>query len=181
MLIHGATGAIGSAAVQLAKYYGADVTAVCKTEHVDLVRSLGADRVVDYTREDFTKSGHAYDVVFDAVGKSSFGACKNLLKPGGIYCSTDLGFLAQNPILALWTSRFGSKRVIFPIPKTSKNDMLFLKALIEAGSFKPVIDRRYPLEHIVAAFRYVETGQKTGNVVLTLEQNNTPPQGSDTG
>ena len=179
VLIYGATGAIGSAAVQLAKHYGADVTAVCKTEHVDLVRSLGADRVVDYTKEDFTKIGHAYDFVFDAVGKSSFGACKRLLKPGGIYCSTDLGFLAQNPILALWTSRFGSKRVIFPIPKTSKNDMLFLNELIEAGTFKPVIDRSYPLEHIVEAFRYVETGRKTGNVVITLEQTNEVQQGTD--
>jgi NADPH:quinone reductase-like Zn-dependent oxidoreductase len=179
VLIYGATGAIGSAAVQLAKHYGADVTAVCRTEQVDLVRSLGADRVVDYTKEDFTQIGHEYDFVFDAVGKSSFGACRKLLKPGGIYCSTDLGFLAQNPILALWTSRFGSRKVIFPIPKTSKKDMVFLKELIETGRFRPVIDRRYPLEHIVAAFRYVETGQKTGNVVITLGQTNPTQQGTD--
>ncbi len=168
VLIYGATGAIGSAAVQLVKCFGADVTAVGNTKNLELMTSLGADTVVDYTKEDFTAIGRDYDFVFDAVGKSSFGACKKVLKPGGIYCSTDLGSLAQNPLLALWTSRFGSKRVIFPIPRTRKEDMVFLKELIEAGKFKPVIDRRYPLEHIVEAFRYVEQGHKTGNVVITV-------------
>lgn len=168
VLIHGATGAIGSAAVPLVKYVGAEVTAVCDTANVELVRSLGADRVIDYTQEDFTKSNGEYDFVFDAVGKSSFGACKRLLKPGGIYCSTDLGFLAQNPLLALWTSRFGSRKVIFPIPKSSKADMEFLKERIEAGEFRPVIDRNYPLEQVADAFRYVETGRKVGNVVITV-------------
>jgi NADPH:quinone reductase-like Zn-dependent oxidoreductase len=169
MLVNGATGAIGSAAVQLGKYYGAEVTAVCSTNNVNLVKSLGADKVIDYTREDFTKSGQEYyDFVFDAVGKSSFGACKNLLKEGGIYCSTELGFLWQIPFFVLWTSLFGSKKVIFPIPKESKEDMIFFKELIETGKFRPLIDRPYPLEKIVDAYKYVETGQKIGNVVITV-------------
>lgn len=168
VLIYGATGAIGSAAVQLVKYYGADVTAVCNTKNVKLVESLGADKVIDYAEEDFTKCGQDYDFVFDAVGKSSFGACKRLLKPGGIYCSTDLGFLWQNPVLALWTSISGSKKVIFPIPRESKEEVLFFKELIQTEKFKPVIDRRYPLEQIVEAYEYVEKGQKTGNVVITV-------------
>ncbi len=169
ILINGATGAIGSAAVQLAKYFGADVTAVCNSENVALVKSLGADEVIDYTKEDFTKNGQTYDVVFDAVGKSSFRRCKALLKPGGIYMSTELGFFAQNPFLALWTSKFGSKKVLFPIPKNRKEDAIFFKELVEAGKYKPVIDRKYPLEQIVEAARYVETGQKTGNVVIIVE------------
>jgi NADPH:quinone reductase-like Zn-dependent oxidoreductase len=169
VLVYGATGAIGSAAVQLAKHLGAEVTAVCATPQLELVRSLGADRVVDYTTEDFTRSGGEYDLVFDAVGKSSFGACRKLLGPGGIYSSTELGFLWQNPLLALWTSRFGKHRVTFPIPRTSREDMEFLRGLVETGAFRPVIDRRYPLDQIVEAFRYVETGQKTGNVVITVD------------
>jgi NADPH:quinone reductase-like Zn-dependent oxidoreductase len=174
VLINGATGAIGSAAVQLVKYYGAEITAVCDTKNMELVKSLGADKVIDYTKEDFTKSGQEYDFVFDAVGKSSFGACKKLLKPGGIYCSTDLGFLSQNPFLALWTSIFGSlprqagKKVIFPIPKATQEDAVFFKELIEEEKYKPVIDRCYPLEQIIEAYRYVEKGQKTGNVVITV-------------
>ena len=172
ILINGATGAIGSAAVQLVKYFGADVTAVCNTKNMALVKSLGADEVIDYSKEDFTKNGQTYDVVFDAVGKSSFRRCKALLKPSGIYMSTELGFFAQNPFLAMWTSIFGSKKVIFPIPKSRKEDVLLFKELIEAGKYKPVIDRRYSLEQIAEATRYVETGQKTGNVVITVEHNN---------
>ncbi len=168
VLINGATGGIGSAAVQLVKYYGAEVTAVCGTRSAGLVESLGADRVIDYTKEDFTKSGGEYDFVFDAVGKSSFGACKRLLKPGGIYCSTELGFLYQNAFLSLWTSMFGAKKVIFPIPKEKKEDAVFFKELIDSGKFRPVIDRRYSLEQIAEAYRYVEKGQKTGNVVITI-------------
>jgi len=168
VLINGATGAIGSAAVQLVKYYGAEATAVCNAKNATLVKSLGADTVIDYTQEDFTKSGQGYDFVFDAVGKSSFGACKKLLKPGGIYCSTELGPMWQNPFMALWTSKFGNQKIIFPIPKDSKEDMLFFKELIEAGQYRPVIDRRYPLEEIVDAYKYVETGQKIGNVVITV-------------
>ncbi len=171
VLINGATGGIGSAAVQLVKYYGANVTAVCGTKNAELVKSLGADEVIDYAVEDFTKSGKKYDFVFDAVGKSSFGACKKLLKPGGIYCSTELGFMWQNPFLALWTSKFGSKKVIFPIPTEEKEDALFFKELIETGKFRPAIDRCYPLEKIVDAYKYVETGQKTGNVVITVGHN----------
>jgi NADPH:quinone reductase-like Zn-dependent oxidoreductase len=170
VLINGASGAIGSAAVQLVKYYDAEVTAVCGTKNVELTKSLGADEVIDYTKEDFTKSGGKYDFVFDAAGKSSFGACKKLLKPSGIYCSTELGFLYQNAFLALWT--LGDKKVIFPIPRDRKEDAVFFKELIEAGKFRPVIDRRYPLEQIVEAYRYVEKGQKTGNVVITVEHDN---------
>ncbi len=168
ILIYGASGSIGTAAVQLAKYYGAEVTAVCNTKNLELVKFLGADAVIDYTKEDFTKHGQTYRVVFDAVGKASFFRCKNLLKKGGIYFSTDLGFLAQNLFLVLWTGMFGGKKVKFPIPKDRKEDVVFFKELIEAGKYKAVIDRRYPLEQIVEAYRYVETGQKTGNVVITF-------------
>ena len=168
VLVYGASGAIGTAGVQLARYFGADVTAVCSTKNLDLVRSLGADRVIDYTREDFTQNGQTYDVVFDAVGKHSFGRSKGSLKPGGRYLATDgLG----NLLLGLWTSRFGDKKVIFQIPpRYTMQDVLFLKELIEAGKFKAVIDRRYRLQDVVEAVRYVETEQKTGNVVLTVGQ-----------
>jgi NADPH:quinone reductase-like Zn-dependent oxidoreductase len=170
VLINGATGGIGSAAVQLVKYYGAEVTAVCGTENLKLVKSLGADKVIDYTKEDFTKSSEKYDFVFDAVGKSSFGACKKLLKSDGIYCSTELGPFNENPFLVLWTSLFSRKKVIFPIPKDSKEDAIFLKELIEAGKFKPIIDRIYKPEQIAEAYTYVEKGQKIGNVVIKLAQ-----------
>ncbi len=169
ILIYGASGSIGTAAVQLAKYYGAEVTAVCNTKNLELVKSLGADEVIDYTKDDFTKNGQTHKVVFDAVGKTSFFRCKNLIKKRGVYLSTDLGFLAQNLFLVLWTRIFGSKKVIFPIPKDRKQDVAFFKELIEAGKYKAVIDRRYPLEQIVEAYRYVEEGQKTGNVVITME------------
>ncbi len=168
VLINGATGAIGSAAVQLVKYFGADVTAVCNTKNVVLVKSLGADKVLDYTKEDFTKDDQMYDAVFDTVGKSSFSRCKPLLKPGGIYISSELGYMAQNPILALVTPIIGNKKVMFPIPKHSDENIVLFKKLIEAGKFKGVIDRCYPLEEIVEAYKYVETGQKTGNVVITV-------------
>ena len=168
ILIYGASGSIGTAAVQLAKYYGAVVTAVCNTKNLELVKSLGADEVIDYTKDDFTKIGQTYKIVFDAVGKASFFRCKNLIDKGGFYFSTDLGFLVQNLFLVLWTGIFGSKKVKFPIPKDRKEDVAFFKELIEAGKYKAVIDRRYPLEQIVEAYRYVETGQKTGNVVITV-------------
>jgi NADPH:quinone reductase-like Zn-dependent oxidoreductase len=167
ILVYGASGSIGTAAVQLARYFDADVTAVCNTKNVETVRSLGANKVIDYTQEDFTKSGQTYDVIFDAVGKHSFRRCRDSLKPGGIYIATDH---LQNLILALWTSRVGDKRVLFPIPpRYTKKDVLFLKQLIEAGRYRAVIDRRYPLEDVVDATRYVETEQKTGNVVLTID------------
>ena len=168
VLIYGATGAIGSAAVQLVKYFGAKVTAVCNTKNVDLVKSLGADIVVDYTRQDFTKTNQTFDFIFDAVGKSSFGKCKPLLGEKGIYISTELGKNSENIFLALMTPVIGGKKVLFPIPTISKEDVIFLKELVETSKFKPLIDRRYPLEQIVEAYSFVETGQKTGNVVITL-------------
>jgi NADPH:quinone reductase-like Zn-dependent oxidoreductase len=165
ILVYGASGSIGTAAVQLSRYFGADVTAVCGTKNLDLVRSLGAEQVIDYTREDFTTNGQAYDVIFDAVGKHSFGRCRDSLNPGGIYVATD-GL--HNLLLAQWT-RFGDKKVVFPIPpRYTKQDVLFLKELLEAGQYRPVIDRRYPLAEVVEANRYVDTEQKTGNVVLTV-------------
>ncbi|HET6921029.1 MAG TPA: NAD(P)-dependent alcohol dehydrogenase [Jiangellaceae bacterium] len=172
VLVNGATGAIGSAAVQLLKSLGADVTATCDTENVVLVRGLGADRVIDFTAEDFTKDEQTYDVVLDAVGKSSFGRCRRLLKPGGIYLSSDLGPLSQNPILALITPRFGGKKVMFPIPQHDQEMVWHFKELIESGEFTPLIDRRYPLDQIVEAYRYVETGQKIGNVVISVQPSN---------
>ena len=171
IVIYGASGSIGTAGVQLARYFEADVTAVCNTKNLELVRSLGADRVIDYTQEDFTKNGQTYDVIFDAVGKHSFRRCRDSLKQGGIYVATD-GL--RNLILALWTPRFGGKKVMFPIPpRYTKKDVLFLKELIETGRYRAVIDRRYPLEAVVEATTYVETKQKTGNVVLTINGSRT--------
>jgi NADPH:quinone reductase-like Zn-dependent oxidoreductase len=170
VLVYGATGAIGSAAVQLLVSIGAKVTAVCAAPHKDLVMGLGAVRVVDYTTEDFTRDTQTYDLVLDAVGKSSFARCRRLLKPRGIFVSTDLGPLSQNPIMALVTPLFGGRKVIFPIP-TQRDPgavMRYLRDLMESGAFKPVIDRRYPLDQIVEAYRYVETGQKVGSVVITV-------------
>jgi NADPH:quinone reductase-like Zn-dependent oxidoreductase len=170
VLVNGATGAIGSAAVQLLKSLGAHVTAVCGTDNLELVKGLGADRVIDYTAEDFTKDEQRYDAVLDAVGKSSFGRCRRLLKPRGTYLSSDLGPLSQNPFLALVTPLFAGRKVRFPIPTQRDRAMVmrFLKELIESGAFMPLIDRRYPLDEIVEAYRYVETGQKLGNVVIIV-------------
>lgn len=168
VLVNGATGAIGSAAVQLIKGLGAHVTAVCATEHLALVEGLGADRVIDHTVEDFTKDEQRYDAVLDAVGKSWFGRCRHLLKPGGIYASSDLGPLSQNPLLALVTPLFRGKKVLFPIPSIDQEMVRYLRDRIETGAFRPVIDRRYPFDQIVEAYRYVETGQKVGNVVITM-------------
>jgi NADPH:quinone reductase-like Zn-dependent oxidoreductase len=168
VLIYGASGAIGSAAVQLVKYLGAKVTAVCNTKNVELLKSLGADHVIDYTTQDFTNTRQTFDFIFDSVGKSSFGKCKPLLNKKGIYISTELGKHSENIFLALITPILGSKKVLFPIPTISKEDVVFLKELVEKGKYKPVIDRRYFLEQIVEAYKYVETGQKTGNVVISL-------------
>ena len=168
ILVYGASGAIGTAAVQLARHFGADVTAVCNTKNLELMSSLGAASVIDYTREDFTKNGETYDVIIDAVGKHSYRRCRRSLKPGGIYIETDLGFLWHVPLLALSTRWIGDKRVAFPMPKYTKQDVGFLKELIEAGDYRAVVDRSYPLEDVVEATRYVETQQKTGNVVLTV-------------
>jgi NADPH:quinone reductase-like Zn-dependent oxidoreductase len=168
ILVYGASGSIGTAAVQLAKAHGAHVTAVCDPRALELMGSLGADEVIDYTQEDFTKNGRTYHVVFDAVGKHSFRRCRRSLSPGGTYIETDLGFLWHVPALALLTRWFGSKRVTLPIPGYTKEDVMRLKELVEAGRYRAVIDRRYPLENVVEATRYVESGQKIGNVVLTL-------------
>jgi NADPH:quinone reductase-like Zn-dependent oxidoreductase len=166
VLIYGASGSIGTGAVQLARHFETEVTAVCNTKSLELVRSLGAHRVIDYTKEDFTKNGETYDVILDAVGKHSFRRCRASLKRGGIYIPTDGLY---NLFWALWTSRIGDKRVRVPIPpRYTKKDILFLKELIEAGEYRAVVDRCYPLEDVVEATRYVETGQKTGNVVLTV-------------
>lgn len=168
VLVNGATGAIGSAAVQLLKHLGANVTAVCATDHVALVKDLGADRVIDYTVEDFTTDAQTYDAVLDAVGKSSFGRCRRLLKRRGIYVSSDLGRFSQNLILALVTPLFGGRRVKFPFPRHDEQMVRNLRGLIESGAFRPVVDRRYPLDRIVKAYEYVETGRKVGSVVITV-------------
>ena len=168
VMVYGASGAIGSAAVQLVKYFGARVTAVCNTKNVEMVKLLGAELVIDYTSQDFTKTGQAFDFIFDAVGKSSFGECKQLLTKKGIYISTELGRNSENIFLALATPLYGKKRVLFPIPSICKEDVDFLKELAQTGNFKPVIDRQYKLEQIVEAYKYVESGQKSGNVLITL-------------
>jgi NADPH:quinone reductase-like Zn-dependent oxidoreductase len=168
LAVYGASGSIGTAAVQVAKHLGAHVTAVCGTKNVELVRSLGADEVVDYQREDFTKNGQTYDVVFDAVGKQSFRRCRRSLNPGGVFVTTDPGFLWHAPLVALLTRWIGDRRARLGIARYEKPDVLLLKRLLEAGEYRAVIDRTYRLEDVVEATRYVETGQKTGNVVLTL-------------
>ncbi len=166
ILVYGASGSIGTAAVQLARYLEANVTAVCGTENLELVRSLGADHVIDYKRVDFTANGEAYDVVFDAVGLQSFGRCKDSIRPGGAYLATDH---LRNLALVGWTSVVGNRKVLFPIPpKYVKADVVFLRQLIEEGHYRAVVDRCYPLDEVVDATAYVETKQKTGNVVLTV-------------
>lgn len=173
VLVNGATGAIGSAAVQLLKHFEVNVTAVCATKNVALVGSLGADKVIDFTKEDFTKDEQKYDCVFDTVGKSSFFKCRRLLKPGGVYISSDLGYMAQNLYLPFITPLikplFENKKTIFPMPVDIQGTLLLVKKLIEQGEFNTVIDRQYPLEQIVEAYEYVETGQKTGNVAIVIK------------
>jgi NADPH:quinone reductase-like Zn-dependent oxidoreductase len=167
VLINGASGGVGTYAVQLARYYGAEVTGVCSTPNVALVRSLGADRVIDYTQEDFTTSGETYDIIMDTVvGKTSFSRCKGSLKPKGLYLAVAGGL--QEMVQMLWTAIRGSKKVVFGSAAERKEDLAFIKELVEAGKLKPVIDRCYPLEQIVEAHRYVEQGHKKGNVVVTV-------------
>ena len=171
VLVYGAAGSVGTAAVQLLTHHFAagEVTAVCDTKDVELVRSLGARDVLDRFKEDFTKNRGAYDVIFDAVGKHSFRRCRRALKRGGIYISMDLGFMYHLPLLALVT-RLGSRRATVGIGRYRKEDLLLVKGLVEAGKYQPVIDRVYPLDEIVEATRFVETGQKTGNVVLRVSE-----------
>ena len=168
LLVYGASGAVGTAAVQLAKAFGAHVTAVASTRHLDLARSLGADEVIDYTTDDFTQTGKRYDVIFDAVGKISFRQTRRSLKPGGTYVDTDPGFMLSIPLLILATRFVGDKKVRMGITRYTKENLLLLKDLIESGKYRSVIDRTYPLEDVIEATRYVETGHKTGNVVLTV-------------
>jgi NADPH:quinone reductase-like Zn-dependent oxidoreductase len=169
VLIYGASGSVGTFAVQLAKYFGAEVTGVCGTTNLELVTSLGADKVIDYTKGDFTKNGETYDVIFDAVGKSSFSGCMRSLKKEGIYLHA-----VATPAVMLrmrWASMMSSKKLIggTAIPETE--NLIFLKELVEAGKIKPVIDRCYPLEQTAEAHRYVEKGHKKGNVVITMGHN----------
>jgi NADPH:quinone reductase-like Zn-dependent oxidoreductase len=168
VMVYGASGATGTAAVQLAKAFGADVSAVCNTKNVELVRSLGAEPVFDYLREDFTRNGETYDAIVDAAGKHSFRRSRRSLKPGGTFVATDVGFLWHVPLLALLTRWLGDKRVTLSISRETKEDVLLMEELIETGKYRPVIERTYPLEDVVEATRYVETGQKTGNVVLSI-------------
>lgn len=165
-MVYGATGAIGSSYVQFLKHNGVSVTAVCSKENNELVRSLGADKVIDYKTEDFTKDNEKYDYVFDAVGKCSFFQCKHLLKKKGIFSSSN-GLI--NILWAMITPVLGGKKVFFSAPKDIKGGLSFIKELIEKGSFKPVIDRKYPIDQIAEAYKYVATGQKIGNVVITMD------------
>ncbi len=169
VLVYGATGAIGSAAVQLLKYFGATVTAVCASDKIEIVKNLGADEVIDYQRENYAEKDKRYDLVLDAVGKSSYREAARVLKPGGFYTSTELGKYAQNIFLALLTPLFGGKKVLFPIPKLTQRDVNWLKQVAEEGKFKPLIDRQFTMEEFVAGSVYVESGQKTGNVLLKIE------------
>jgi NADPH:quinone reductase-like Zn-dependent oxidoreductase len=170
VLINGASGAVGIYAVQIAKYFGAEVTGVCSAANIDLVKSYGADKVIDYTREDFTKNGQTYDVIFDAVGKRSFSQCKYSLSQRGVYLSTALSFSILFDMLQ--TAMFGKKKAIFVTAGLMQNkaNLIFLEELYEAGKIKAVIDRRYPLEEVAEAHRYVEKGHKKGNVVITIAQ-----------
>ena len=171
VVVYGAAGSIGTAAVQLlAHHFEAEVTAVCDTKDVELVRSLGARDIFDRLREDFTEKGETYDVIFDAVGKHSFRRCRRSLKPGGIYITVDLGFMYHVPLLALVTRFVGSRRAALGIGRYRQEDLLLVKELVETGKYRPVIDRSYALDEVVEATRYVETGQKTGNVGLRLSE-----------
>lgn len=165
-LVIGASGSVGSAAIQIAKHFGAEVTGVCSTKNIDLVKSIGADRVLDYTKEDFTRSGEVYDIIFDTVGKTTFFRCKNALTAKGVFLASAGGMDAM--LLMVWTSIFGRRKVKAGISSESQADLEFLKQLAETGVIKPVIDRCYPLEAMVEAHRYVDAGHKKGNVVIMV-------------
>lgn len=167
VLVNGASGAVGTAAVQLARHFGAEVTGVCSTANLEMVRSLGADKVIDYTREDFTKSGEIYDIIFDTVGTTSFSQCKRMLKQNGRYLLTV--FAIPQIFQMLWTSMTGGKKVICAVASEKVEDLVFVRELVEAGEIKPVIDRRYNLEQIVEAHAYAEKGHKKGSVVVAVQ------------
>ncbi len=167
ILINGATGGIGSALIQFVRQYDVKITATCNTTNIGLIKSLGADKIYDYTKEDFTDDNDKYDFIFDAVGKSTFGKCKSLLKEKGVYISSELGPYAQNIFYPLLTSVSG-KKVIFPIPYSKQMTIPYISMLLNTGKFKPVIDREYSLEDISKAYEYVITGQKTGNVIINV-------------
>jgi len=166
VLVNGASGGIGAAAVQIAKYLGAEVTGVCSTPRMEFVKSLGTDKVIDYTKEDFTQNGETYDLIFDILGKSSFSRCKSSLKPNGIHLFAS--FKLKQILQMLWTSRFGGKKVICGFAPGSVEDLIFVKELIEAGKIKAVIDRSFPLEQVAEAHRYVENGHKKGSIVINV-------------
>ncbi len=170
VLVNGASGGVGTFAVQLAKYFGTDVTGVCSTSNLEIVKSLGAGKAIDYTKEDFTKTGQTYDIIFDAVGKRSFSQCKGSLNRGGIYLST----VATIPLLLqmLWTSKIGDRKAVFALLPFTSEDLVFLKDIIEAGKLKTVIDRTYPLSEIAEAYRYSEKGHARGKIVITVEHEN---------
>jgi NADPH:quinone reductase-like Zn-dependent oxidoreductase len=166
VLINGASGGIGSAALQLAKYYGAEVTGICSTPGMEFVKSLGADHVIDYTKEDFTKNGQTYDLIFDIMNKSSFAQCKDSLNENGRYLLAS--FKLKQLLQMLWTSMFGTKKVICALSGEKIEDLLFIKELVEKGRIKSIIDKRFPLEKTADAHRYVESGDKKGKVVITI-------------
>jgi NADPH:quinone reductase-like Zn-dependent oxidoreductase len=168
VLIYGASGSLGTAAIQLARYFGAEVTGVCSTPNVELVKSLGADKVIDYTKENFTQNGQSYDIIFDTTGKSPFSGCLKSLKQNGIYLRAVHMTLSSN-VRGLWTSMTSSKKVIGGVATELKENLVFLRELIEAGRLKPVLDRRYPFEQIAEAHRYVDKGHKKGNVAVTVK------------
>lgn len=169
VLLNGGTGAIGNAALQFLKYRGIEVTVTCETDYIPALESMGADKVIDYTREDFTKLNEKFDFVFDAVGKSTFGKCKPIMKPNGIYISSELGPYWQNPLLALIAPLMRGKKVKFPLPFSIHRSMAFINELIEKDKFRPLIDRKYPINEIREAFEYVMSGRKKGNVIITFD------------
>ncbi|RPI93747.1 MAG: NAD(P)-dependent alcohol dehydrogenase [Chloroflexi bacterium] len=166
VLINGASGAIGSAALQLAKYFGADVTGVCSTPGLEYVKALGADRVIDYTKEDFTRNGETYDLIFDIMGRSSFSRCKGSLTPNGRYLLAS--FKTTHLFQMLWTSLTGGRKVVCALSSERPQDLVFIRELVEAGKIKSIVDRRYPLEQAAEAHRYFESGDKKGKVILTV-------------
>ena len=169
VLLNGGTGAVGNAALQFLKYRGIHVTVTCETNYIPVMELMGADKVIDYTKEDFTKLNDQFDFVFDAVGKSTFWECKPIMKPNAIYLSSELGPYWQNPLLALVAPLMTGKKVKFPIPFSIHRSMVFINELIEKDKFKPLIDKRYPFSEIRSAFDYVRTGNKKGNVILTFD------------